>query len=114
MAHVFKQGTYIGRGTGRLMGVGACRVRDAIHPPTHPFFAHQPPTQKTQRQVEANIARCPDPATAEQMIARIDEIRKTGNSVGGACERRRACWVDGRMGGAARAALVGCRLFAWS
>lgn len=35
-------------------------------------------------QVEANIARCPDEATAEKMIARIDEIRKTGNSVGGA------------------------------
>jgi chorismate synthase len=35
--------------------------------------------------VEANIARCPDPATAEKMIERIDEIRRTGNSVGGAC-----------------------------
>lgn len=33
--------------------------------------------------MEANIARCPDAATAEKMIARIDEIRKTGNSVGG-------------------------------
>ena len=37
----------------------------------------------TQEQVEANIARCPDAATAEKMIARIDEIRKVGNSVGG-------------------------------
>lgn len=33
--------------------------------------------------MEANIARCPDAAMAEKMIARIDEIRKTGNSVGG-------------------------------
>jgi len=38
--------------------------------------------------VEANIARCPDPLTAERMIERIDEIRRTGNSVGGALRRR--------------------------
>lgn len=36
--------------------------------------------------VEANIARCPDAATAERMIARIDEIRRTGNSIGGVVE----------------------------
>lgn len=40
----------------------------------------------TEEQVEANIARCPDAATAERMIARIDEIRKTGNSIGGVVE----------------------------
>lgn len=73
---------------------GVRRVGDAIHPTPPPpqLFAHRSPTSKntkTQRQVEANIARCPDPATAEQMIARIDEIRKTGNSVGGASERNR-------------------------
>lgn len=40
----------------------------------------------TEEQVEANIARCPDPVVAEKMIARIDEIRKTGNSIGGVVE----------------------------
>ncbi|WP_158828306.1 chorismate synthase [Mucilaginibacter lacusdianchii] len=32
---------------------------------------------------EANIVRCADPATAEEMIARIDEVRKQGNTIGG-------------------------------
>jgi chorismate synthase len=32
---------------------------------------------------EANIVRCADPATAEEMIARIDEIRKQGDTIGG-------------------------------
>lgn len=40
----------------------------------------------TEEMVEANIARCPDPNVAEKMIARIDEIRKTGNSIGGVVE----------------------------
>lgn len=48
--------------------------------PQTPHHDFPPPSH----QVEANIARCPDEATAEKMIARIDEIRKTGNSVGGA------------------------------
>jgi chorismate synthase len=33
--------------------------------------------------IEANIVRCPDPAMAEQMIARIDAARKDGDSLGG-------------------------------
>jgi chorismate synthase len=37
----------------------------------------------TEAMVEANIARCPDPELAERMIARIDEVRRGGNSVGG-------------------------------
>lgn len=37
----------------------------------------------TQEQVDSNIVRCPDAASAEIMLARIDEIRKTGNSIGG-------------------------------
>ncbi|KAM3567330.1 hypothetical protein VYU27_010522, partial [Nannochloropsis oceanica] len=41
------------------------------------------PETVTMAAVEANIARCPDEETAQKMIARIDEIRKTGNSVGG-------------------------------
>jgi len=37
----------------------------------------------TLEQVDANIVRCPDEASAEKMLARIDEIRKSGNSIGG-------------------------------
>ncbi len=35
------------------------------------------------KDVEANIARCPDAATAEKMIRLIDRTRKAGDSVGG-------------------------------
>lgn len=34
-------------------------------------------------QIESNIVRCPEPATAEKMIAYIDALRKAGNSIGG-------------------------------
>lgn len=37
----------------------------------------------TMEEVDANIVRCPDPASAEKMLERIDEIRKAGNSIGG-------------------------------
>ncbi len=40
----------------------------------------------TRDAVDANIARCPDPATAEKMIARIDQARKAGDSLGGVVE----------------------------
>ena len=40
----------------------------------------------TLDQVEANIARCPDPETAGAMIERIDQIRRKGNSIGGVVE----------------------------
>lgn len=36
--------------------------------------------------VEENPVRCPDPAAAEKMIALIDEVRKQGDSIGGAVE----------------------------
>ena len=36
--------------------------------------------------VDANIVRCPDGAVAERMIARIDEARKAGDSLGGVVE----------------------------
>lgn len=36
--------------------------------------------------VEANIARCPDESVAQRMIQRIDDIRRTGNSIGGVVE----------------------------
>lgn len=32
------------------------------------------------------MVRCPDPEAAERMIARIDEIRRTGDSIGGVVE----------------------------
>ena len=36
--------------------------------------------------VEANIVRCPDAVAAEKMIARIDEARRAGDSLGGVVE----------------------------
>jgi chorismate synthase len=44
------------------------------------------PSTVSREAVEANIVRCPDPATAEKMIARIDEARKAGDSLGGVVE----------------------------
>ena len=37
----------------------------------------------TMEDVDANMVRCPDAASADKMLARIDEIRKSGNSIGG-------------------------------
>jgi chorismate synthase len=37
----------------------------------------------TMEDVDANIVRCPDEKAAEKMLARIDVIRKAGNSIGG-------------------------------
>ncbi len=37
----------------------------------------------TRAEIEANIVRCPAPAVAEKMIARIVEAREAGDSVGG-------------------------------
>jgi chorismate synthase len=44
----------------------------------------------TRDAVEANIVRCPDAAVADRMIAKIDEARKAGDSLGGViqCEAR--------------------------
>lgn len=44
------------------------------------------PLTVTRGAVDANIVRCPDAATAEKMIARIDEARKAGDSLGGVVE----------------------------
>jgi len=38
----------------------------------------------TREQVDLTPIRCPDPATAERMIAAVEAIRKEGNSLGGA------------------------------
>lgn len=45
--------------------------------------ANVDPLSLTMDQIESNIVRCPDSATAEQMIAHIEAIRKQGDSVGG-------------------------------
>lgn len=37
----------------------------------------------TQEQIEANIVRCPDQKSAENMIALIDSVRNDGDSIGG-------------------------------
>ena len=39
----------------------------------------------TMDDVEANIARCPNEASAERMIEAIDEVRVKGDSCGGVC-----------------------------
>ena len=44
------------------------------------------PRQVTLDAIEANIVRCPDADTAEMMIARIDEARRAGDSLGGIVE----------------------------
>lgn len=40
-------------------------------------------TQLDLHAIENNIVRCPDADTAEQMIARIQEVRKAGDTIGG-------------------------------
>ena len=44
------------------------------------------PNSVTLEQVESNIVRCPNPDFAEEMIARIDQVRKDGDSIGGVVE----------------------------
>lgn len=44
------------------------------------------PSTVTAEQVEANIARCPDPEIADRMIQLIDNTRKDGDSLGGVVE----------------------------
>jgi chorismate synthase len=41
------------------------------------------PDAPTLEAVERTIVRCPDPAAADRMIARIDAARKAGDSLGG-------------------------------
>lgn len=44
------------------------------------------PNQVTLAAVESNIVRCPNADLAEQMIERIEQIRKEGDSIGGVVE----------------------------
>jgi len=52
----------------------------------HTIEATIDPSRVTLAAVEATIVRCPDPATAEAMIARIDAARSAGDSLGGVVE----------------------------
>ncbi|MCZ6632325.1 MAG: chorismate synthase, partial [bacterium] len=52
----------------------------------HNLIADIDPEEVTRDKIEANIVRCPHPATAEQMIERIDQARKDGDSLGGVVE----------------------------
>ncbi|MEL6137018.1 MAG: chorismate synthase [Cyanobacteria bacterium J06628_6] len=44
------------------------------------------PAAVTLPQVESNIVRCPNPAVADEMIERIEQVRKDGDSIGGVVE----------------------------
>ncbi|OFV89251.1 MAG: chorismate synthase, partial [Acidobacteria bacterium RBG_16_68_9] len=52
----------------------------------HAIEAEIDPSRVTLAEVEATIVRCPDAAAAETMIARIDEARRAGDSLGGVVE----------------------------
>lgn len=52
----------------------------------HKIAADIDPDTVTQKQVEANIVRCPHPETAERMIERIKQARAEGDSLGGIVE----------------------------
>src|SRR5215471_9032939 len=48
--------------------------------------ANVDPEKVRAENIEANIVRCPDPATAEKMIRLIEKMRKAGDTVGGIVE----------------------------
>ena len=52
----------------------------------HKLYADVDTNTVTPQQVEANIVRCPDAVCATDMIARIDEARRNGDSLGGVVE----------------------------
>lgn len=52
----------------------------------HTIEATVDPSDVTLADVEANIVRCPDAAVAAAMIARIEEARRAGDSLGGVVE----------------------------
>ena len=47
------------------------------------LFLEKPYQDLDFSKIESNAVRCPDEATAEQMIAKIKEIKKEGNTIGG-------------------------------
>jgi chorismate synthase len=52
----------------------------------HTIEAHSDPDGVTLADIESNIVRCPDARAAATMIARIDEARRAGDSLGGIVE----------------------------
>lgn len=52
----------------------------------HTIVASVDPNSVTAEQVEATPVRCPDPAAAQAMIARIEQARQEGDSLGGVVE----------------------------
>src|SRR5262249_54068230 len=52
----------------------------------HTIEAQLEPASVTLAAVESNVVRCPDAAVAAAMIARIDEARRAGDSLGGVVE----------------------------
>ena len=52
----------------------------------HDIDSSVDPETVTAAAVEATPVRCPDPAAAEKMIARIKEVRSEGDSIGGTIE----------------------------
>src|SRR3569623_1742114 len=52
----------------------------------HALIAVVDPAAVTREAVVANIARCPEPGTAAEMIEAIDQARKAGESLGGVGE----------------------------
>lgn len=55
------------------------KVKDIAMPPMDPMKVRL-------EDVEKNIIRCPDQKAAEEMIALVDKIRTSGNSIGGVVE----------------------------
>lgn len=47
------------------------------------IFCERPYQDLDFSKTESNAVRCPDPQTAERMIAKIKEIKKEGNTIGG-------------------------------
>ncbi|WP_372795437.1 chorismate synthase [Lutibacter sp.] len=47
------------------------------------IFMEKPYQDVDFSEIEKNIVRCPDKASAEKMIARIEEIKKQGDTIGG-------------------------------
>ncbi len=52
----------------------------------HDLIAQIDAASVTSEEVEVNSVRCPDTETAERMIARIEEVRSEGDSLGGTIE----------------------------
>src|ERR1700678_4258509 len=46
----------------------------------------QPPQPDDRERIDADPVRCADPATSQQMVAAIDEVRKDGDTLGGVVE----------------------------